>query len=101
MRAIAQRRISGCLAAAKERLLGAFRGILHWLKICPLVATIAEGLFLTLAAGAPPICFAFFNIYGIGRFLRNDGIGHFFLFLPAVGYTIHNDMRNCGFDENA
>ena len=50
--------------------------VFHWRDARELVTAIAEGLLAALAAGAPKVGFALFNLNDIGRFLRDHGCCH-------------------------
>jgi len=76
MRAITERAILGVLAGTEERLLIRIRRPSQRREVGAFVRAIAEGLVLRLAAGAPIIGFAGFNVDGEGGFASTVGSGH-------------------------
>ena len=79
MRAVAQRRFTGCFAAAKINL-AIFVGLIkHRLEAGIFVLAIAKGLVFRLAAAAPEIALTGFHFSFIWRFLRTFSLAHGFL----------------------
>ena len=69
---VAQRRLVAVLAPAEEHATGLVSRIFNRREFCPLVAAIAERLLAALAAGAPEIVLALFNLHGERSFLCDD-----------------------------
>lgn len=78
MCSIADRLLAAVFAAAEENSLAGVSGVLDRCYACVFVAAIAERLITALAAGAPEIGFALFNLDRVGGFLNDDRCCHCF-----------------------
>jgi hypothetical protein len=81
MRTIAQGLGSAMFAATKIHRLGFFGVVFHRGELAAFVRTIAKGLRLALAAGAPVVVFTRFNITGVGGLLGDMGFHEVFLLI--------------------
>ena len=76
MGAVAHWLACGHLAATEKHLFRFRRFEFHRQEFSILMRPVAERLICALAAGAPEVCFAFLDVYAVGRFLRNSWICH-------------------------
>ena len=96
MRTVTQRRLAAVLTTTKEHALAGISCVFHWRDARILVTAIAEGLLAALAAGAPKVGFAFFNLNGMGRFLRDHWCCHAVLVDDAPARNMLKRLKvNC------
>lgn len=74
MRAVAQRLVRAVLATAEIDALAVRSFPLHRLEVTTLMRTIAEGLLLALAAGAPEVALARLDLDRVRSFLCDVGL---------------------------
>jgi len=100
MRTVTKRLVAAVLTTAEEHALAGVSCIFHRRDARIFVTTIAEGLLAALAAGAPKVGFALFNLNGIGRFLRDHWCCHAVLVDDAPARNkLKRHKVNCAFIE--
>lgn len=75
---VTERAVVAVLTAAEIDRAALFSGVRSRGEGASLMGSVAERLRSALAAGAPVVGLARFNIDGDGGFLSNDGFGHGF-----------------------
>ena len=78
MCAVTDRLLAAVLAPTKKHTLAGIRCVLDRCYAGVFVAAVAERLLAALAAGAPKVAFALFNLDRVGCFLHDDRCCHYF-----------------------
>ena len=64
MRTVTKRLVAAVLTTTEKHALAGVSCVFHWRDARVLVTAIAEGLLAAIAAGAPKVGFALFNLNG-------------------------------------